>query len=41
MSIVDKSKGQIESIKYIRSELRKIDINIGRQTLTSIINGNY
>jgi DNA mismatch repair protein MutS len=41
MSIVDKSKGQIESIKYIRSELKKIDINIGRQTLTSIINGNY
>lgn len=41
MSIVEKSKGQIESIKYIRSELQKIGINIGRQTLTSIINGKY
>jgi DNA mismatch repair protein MutS len=41
MSIVEKSKGQIESIKYIKSELHKIDINIGRQTLTSIINGKY
>jgi DNA mismatch repair protein MutS len=41
MSIVEKSKGQVESIKYIISELKKFDINISRQTLTSIIKGNY
>ena len=41
MSVVDKSKGQIESIKYIRTELKKIDINISRQTLTRIIKNIY
>ena len=41
MDVVEKSKGQVETIKYIRAELKKIDIVIGRQTLTSIIKGTY
>ena len=41
MSVVDKSKGQIEYIKYIRSELKKIDINISKDTLTRIIKNIY